>query len=371
MSKMNYTTIQGFEDYKILNLGQSCLESTYGFYIPYSYMYYPQKYVINKNLPFKVYLEQNPIRSYLQDTKFEHTPYTDHKELLKDGARLYTHSCCRLSRSMMAEKYKKCLNPWEADAIVMPKPDANTISIRNYALFVNELYHVIVMVDLYNDTMISLVSSWPTGKKFSSCVQSQPGNDPGNGIKESVMDSELFYVGEMLCVPSASYHMVDVFSGTLPLGKTVYEESVQETLGTEDNKLDFDSLISIKDMLDSSDADTVSAGFKSLSMMDWMHYPNSVKFIIKQTNRGKWYYNKALSSTSVKYMMQQLSGTSVKRRFPGDYNMNIHEQDFELFKKLKMHYDHVPEDKIIASMMVYEFMTVKDGMAVPNLVNPN
>jgi hypothetical protein len=51
--------------------------------------------------------------------------------------------------------------------------------------------------------------------------------------------------------------------------------------------------------------------------------------------------------------------------------MNIHEQDFELFKKLKMHYDHVPEDKIIASMMVYEFMTVKDGMAVPNLVNPN
>jgi hypothetical protein len=102
-----------------------------------------------------------------------------------------------------------------------------------------------------------------------------------------------------------------------------------------------------------------------------MHYPNSVKFIIKRTDKGKWYYNKALSSISVKYMMQQLSGTSVKRRFPGDYNMNIHEQDFELFKKLKMHYDHVPEDKIVASMVVYEFMTVKDGMAVPNLVNPN
>ena len=160
---------------------------------------------------------------------------------------------------------------------------------------------------------------------------------------------------------------LSILEDTIPTDKIVYEESVQESLGCESNQLTFDSLTSIKDMLECKDDNTVSAGLKSLSMMDWVHYPNSIKYILNLIENYGWRYNPAASSTSVKYMLKTISKNSSRRHWPGCMDYEIYEQDYELFKQLKMHYDKIAPEKILDYMRYMDFMTVDQGQIVPNL----
>jgi hypothetical protein len=183
-----------------------------------------------------------------------------------------------------------------------------------------------------------------------------------------LLESEFFFQGELLTVPTSCNHVMDILTYNIPRNKTVYETSIQESLSSETNQLDFDSLTSIKDMLESSDGDTVAAGLKSLSMMDWVHYPNSIKYVLKNAGSGQWRYNKATDSTSVKYMLRTISGMHGRNRWPGDYDYNIFSEDFELLKKLRVHYDKLDDNQMVSWLRYLNFMNVSpNGYISPNL----
>lgn len=374
MKIKNYAHIHGFEDYKLIPLGDTCFSSasTWGFYCPRDYERSADTYIINNNLSVKVYNVVDPKYDWVKTVTIEPS-ITDHKELLDTAKKVYTYASCNLSRSMMAEKYKKSLNPILSDAVIIPKPNYNELRLFKCALFVHEPTKSIVLSTIDSDIAHDVVKKAQEGDKFEDLITCTPDSSSlhvrGYNI-EDMMKSEFFYYGEVVWIPNTQSWAVDVLTNNILLDKIVFEESVQESLADETNKLDFNSLCSIKDMLESSDEDTVSAGLKSLSMMDWMHYVQSVKFILDNiTSKYNWVYNKACNATSVKYMLNTISGNVRKRTsWPGDYDTEIYEDDFELFKKLKCHYHHIQPGEIMDNLKYLEFMTVNsDGLLIPNI----
>ena len=103
----NHTHIYGFEDYNIVALGDYCFCNNYRFNIPYGFHNYPGNYIINRDLPVRVYSKPNPSYSWISYTEFEPELAVNHKELLANAKKVFTHPSCKLSRSMMGEKYKK------------------------------------------------------------------------------------------------------------------------------------------------------------------------------------------------------------------------------------------------------------------------
>ena len=145
----------------------------------------------------------------------------------------------------------------------------------------------------------------------------------------------------------------------------MYETTIQNSLASEENKVTLDSLISIKEMLDSDDEDTVSAGIKALSMMDYMHYPNSVKYILNNASY-KFRYSKAYNSVPVKFMLKSLNeGYWSNRNAALKFSSSIYEDDFEMYKQLLGHYT---KGSIMNELNYLPFMTINDaGMLVPKL----
>ena len=370
----NHTFIHGFEDYNIVYLSDACFCGTWRFYIPYDYCAFTCSYLINKDLPVRVCSVTNPTCSWVETVYFNPEIAVNHKELLNTAKKVFTHSSCKLSRSMLGEKYKKSLNPFLSDAIVIPKPDYSDLSLKKYALFINENAKMLVMVQVNEPKAHTRIKDVCEGTKFNDVITCNPDDSyaahkPYN--TSDMLDAELFYYGEVLYIPNDQSWIAEVLTHSLPSEKIVFEESIQESLGDETNQLDFDSLCSIKDMLESSDENTVSAGLKSLSMMDWMHYPQSVKFILNNDdNKWHWIYNKACNSTSVKYMIKTIAGERARKRtwWPGDYDSEIYEADFELFKKLVSHYHHIDPDQIMTSIRSINFMGVdSEGFLSPRL----
>ena len=370
----NHSYIHGFEDYNIVALGDACFYSTWGFWIPYGFDSSTGTYIINKDLPVRVYNETNPAYDWFKTVRFEPELVVNHKKLLDTAQKVFVHPTCKLSRSMMAEKYKKSLNPFLSDAVIIPKPNYTEFNLQNKVLFISEQAKLIILVHIENNDAYNLVKNASEGTKFKDLITINPDDNYGCRKPYTVSDmlnAELFYHGEVLYVPNYMSWVADIMTHNLPADKTVFEESVQESLSNEGNQLDFDSLCSIKDMLESSDENTVSAGLKSLSMMDWMHYPQSIKFILTNVNnKYNWIYNKACNSTSVKYMMKTIVGDRARKRtrWPGDFDDEIYEQDFELFKQLKCHYHRIQPDQIMNFIRSINFMTINsDGFMAPNI----
>ena len=368
----NHTHIYGFEDYNIVALGDNFFRNIWSQYLPYGFDNYAGSYIINKDLPYEIRAVEDPSNYYIKNVVFTPDLCINHPELLDTAKKVYTHPSCCLSRSMMQEKYKKSLNPYLSDAVVIPNPDLNYFFLDKVALFVNENAKMIVEVVLDEDNtdVIKKVNEAEMGtplRSFMTCDIAQH-NHP-HYKDEDLINSELMFVGELLSIPNGQSWAMDILTNTIPVDKIVFEKTVQESLGCETNKLDFDSLTSIRDMLNSSDENTVSAGLKALSMMDWMHYPNSIKFILSQVDdKWKWVYNKAMNATSVKFMMKSIAPKCRKRNhLPGEYDEEIYEQDYELFKQLKMHYDKVPQEKILEYMRLFGFTRDMGGVVVPIL----
>lgn len=370
-SEDNKAHIYGFEDYNILSAYQNIISD----YTLYNRAYITAmfdrgqaRYIITRDLPVKIQEDSN---YHLQ---FTPSLCENHKDILSTAKKVYVHPNCTLSRSMMAEKYKKSLNPFLSDAVVIPSIDTKELWVDSIALFINENKKMIVKVKLDSAAASAKLSATPLGTKLESMatsnieLSSYYSKNPEMSLNE-ILDSELMYCGDLLRIPNNQSYIFDLLTYKLPMDKIVFEESMQESLGDENNIISFDTLISIKDMLDSSDDNTVSAGLKALSMMDWIHYSNSVKFIFNILgNARKWKNNPAANSTSVKYMMQTISGSKYKSYWPGDYEDKIFEEDYELFKQLKTYYDKVTPEELPKYLSSLNFMTVNSmGFVTPNI----
>lgn len=373
MTPKNLSRLYGFEDYTMINLQDYIWLSTSTYHMAYNSISTGKLCAINKDLKVKVMRVPNPICSCIDDIGYESSLYEDHKELLKTAKKVYVHPACHISRSLIAEKYKKSLNPYLADVVVVPSLEDNITTLFEAALFINHITKIIYNVHIYNsEESAPIISSLKENMKLGDVITASniDASYYANVKKccEGILDAEFLYYGELVEIPTCASHIFDLLTYKIPADKTVYENSIQETLGCESNQLTFDSLVAIHDMLESSDEDTVAAGLKSLSMMDWIHYANSVKLTMNSAGKSRWLYNSATGSTSVKYMLNTISNSSRRNRWPGDYDCDIYEQDYELFKQLKKHFDKLDDNTLMQNMTGCNFMLVDpDSVLRPHI----
>lgn len=364
MKHKSDTVLYGFDDFKTIKLSQRALFSDYGWYLNY-YNDLCTYLTVDSTLQAKMFSDS----SYTSNVATKQTLCEDHPELLNTASKLFVHPTCKLSRTMLAQKYGKSLNPWFADAVVIPAFYKWIINTQHVVIFANYEAKLIVIIDILNDK-IEASNSFQLEQSFESLAKSAPiRTSYASGYSyEDVLKSQIIYIGNCFKIPHSDSYILDILTGTIPASKIVFEKTVQKSLSTDDNQLSLESLVNIHDMLESSDENTVGAGLKALSMMDYIHYPNSIRFVLKNIYKGNYIYNKATNSTSVKFMFKQLTNSSRRSAFPGNYDYAIYEQDFELLKQLIKHYEPSYGASVLDYMRHISFMTVNDdGVLVPRL----
>lgn len=356
--------LYGFEDYEVVYVGEFSFY-TANPWMPYTTSSSAVTYLtLDMNLPVNVKRKGRDCC----DVIFSPALCSDHPELLDTAKKVYVHPSCKISRSMVAEKYGKSLNPWLCDAVVIPDVKNENSYIANTAIFCNDAAKLMVIIELYDHSLIATAAAFQSGTTFKSLITGDLGRRTTEYNMSDVLNAEFFYSGECLVVFNSESFVLDILTRKLPVAKTVFEQTVQKSLSSKDNQLSLNILNNIRDMLESSDNETVSAGLKALSMMDYMHYPNSVRYIIKNLHRNNYYYNKAANSTSVRFMREQLSGSSKRNMWPGRYDMEIYEQDYKLLKQLILHYEPYYKEDILSRMKDFPFMKVSnDGILIPRL----
>lgn len=304
--------------------------------------------------------------------------YSDHKELLQTAKKVYVHPSCKLSRTSVATKYKKCLDPWMADVVVMPDFDKYIDCEAYTMLFINEEEKLIINYQaetdkefdsLQEDGLLEKLLSPNTLNSSSEYMKNYFGGHTRFTI-DSVRNSKMFYKGNLFFINYKHEFILDAIMHIIPNDRIVFEDTIMESLGTEETKLDADNLVSIKEMLQSSDSNTKAAALKSLSVMDYMHYPESVKYVIKMAGMNNICYNNARNSTSVKFMLDYLfdshSLSDIRR---SSYSAMISENDYKLFRQLVQRIENCNDDSAVNSRIRFmQFMAIDDnGVLRPRL----
>lgn len=333
-SNKSLSTIYGFESYQIRNVNSQI-------FIEKGPLNSWNTYIFSRVMWGSViYLRDNETQiPYLDNLTDYKALYPENKELLNTAQTIYIHPSCKLSRNMVCQKYKKTLNPWLADAVIIPEINAYNVQNNDAAIFISEDSRNIfwVYAGTYEEDVRKLFSNEDAiGKPFRDFLKitesdvSSIANDLPYKPKD-LFDAELIYFGETLSVPNKSV-LNELIQNAIPKSKIIYEDTIMASLGNDENQLSVESLTSIAEMLNSSDGDTIDSALKALSTMDYMHYPNSVILVLRQN----WYnYNrrKVMNSTAVKYMMNHLGG--VKRRYiPSMRDNYITQKDYDVFKDL-------------------------------------
>lgn len=340
----NKCPIYGFEDYDFFYIYENDLFSNSVFVSPGKYYY--DKNIINVEiLPVQV-------KEDFYKLSFEPNPVINHKELLSTASTVYVHPNCKLSRTLISEKYKKSLDTYSADVVVIPEPDISKVAVKYAAIFVDESSKTLVYAP-YDSNYKEAVESIPLGTPLSQAARGYMHFRYGIAYDEkNILNAELIHYGKFLEIPKEENHLLDILTNRIPSSKLVYEQDMQDSLSSNNNQLTLDAAISIRDMINSSEDSTVAVGLKTLSVMDWMHYTNSVKYILRNCT-SYWRYSRAISSKPVKYMLVTISGSVRKRWWPGCYYTGtIYKQDYELFKQLVMHDEHLSEEKAVSWLAI-------------------
>ena len=231
----------------------------------------------------------------------------ENKNIIDDIKSVYITPNCKMSRSQITNKYKKTLNPWLADAIIIPELDTKTQNkchlLSNVAVFINELHKTVYIIEIDSkDTTMLLTLKENVGKSLRSIINEnqQPWYDPS-----ATYDSTLEFFGRALSIPSSESWICDILTGIIPNNKLLYESTLAKSLGSADNKFTADSISNIIDLLSSSESETISVGLKALANMDYNNFPNIAIYILRN-NYCNWVNNKARHSVAVKYMLNIL-----------------------------------------------------------------
>ena len=272
--------------------------------------------------------------------KRSNEPMFDETGTLDNVKTLYIHPNCKVPRTIVFNTYKKCLNPWVADAVVIPDcyrihrgwvysdclvaANHNTrelfigIGIRNR----NETYvrGSAFLESHPNVTLGEFIDKMRGSSSLSAISRKAEEVGAGYSIK-NLYDARIFGLMDIVSLEPNQKYMADLLTSVIPNDRIVFESTLAKSLGCEDNKIDADALISISEMLLSKDKDVRGVGMKTLSTMDYMNYPVSVKYMLfdifdNHGGRGKamWYLDNAAKSTQVDFMMKQLNGASATHR---------------------------------------------------------
>lgn len=364
----NNGSLHGFEDYRMFSLSSDFIDGHYHVYPGYSYNMSGTIFVPDRDLPI--------IGNKCTGTvMFKDSLCCDHKELVNTAKKVYVHPSCTISRTMVFDKYKKSLSPWLSDAVVIPTPRKDVLSYRTQVFFINEEVKAIIRIKV-SDNPDAEYRAETLGDgcclKDLLCMDiSERVSHWSNITPYDVEYAEKLFYGGTVYVPNNMSYLVDLFTEVLPKEKIVYEETVQAALGTEDSRVDLTALLSIRDMLNSSDDEIKGAGLKALSTMDYMHCPNSIKQMLRETKISDWRHLSAANSTSVKFMLKQLYGPNLYRelRTGGSYDYRIQKEDYDLFIELRAKLKGITIEQAIDGIGGYNFMIVKDGVPAPSLIS--
>ena len=329
----------GFEQYKIKGLNATVLK--FNSVISEWYRREFEGGSFFSNLKTIYFCNKENQLSYLDNINDFSNAFPDNNGLIPNAKTLYIHPSCKLSRNLVFQKYKKTLNPWLADAVVIPELDLrDSHTFNEMAAFISERAQIIFLIDAssyyYPNNNIDFSKEEYIGKPLRQFLKVSSGDfcnikDSLSYNVEDMLDAELMYYGKAYAINSNSA-LNDLIQNNIPKNRIVNEEAIMKSLGCEENKLSVEFLTSISEMLNSSDNDTVCSALKALSTMDYVHYPNSVILVLKES----WYnynYKKVLNSTAVKYMMTHLVGQR-RRYMPVLKGKYITQQDYDVFKGL-------------------------------------
>ena len=267
----------------------------------------------------------------------------EHPELLDTAKTVYIHPSCEMPRTFAIKKYKKVLNPWMADAVVYPDlSKIRKLGINKYVTFINDEAKLIAYSPVYprdrsqSEHFNNLLNRTNTGTPIGAMTY-----DTLYHIREVVNRFPSYYkldydINDLLAaklVKCDNYYLIqnkdqwlmDILMSNVPKSKIVYENTLMATLNDADNQVTAEVINSVMEMLDSSDAEIVTAGMKALAALDYSHYPNSVRFALRNTS--KWRYNHAYSSTAFKYMYKQLGCKNRNGIYFGDSTISHEDYD--------------------------------------------
>lgn len=290
----------------------------------------------------------------------------NNKDILDTAKTLYVHPSCKISRSIVAQKYKKSLSPWTADAVAIPNPaKENSYSFVNTAVFVNEPKKLLVVFGRvsYND-LIDMFNNLEKGTKFHQLLTANqldaiariPNFTTTYGYaSEDMLNAQFDYFGNFFYSEKKDRYIIDCLNGVLPKNKLVFEDSVMASLSSEENIPTFETMVSIKEMLCSSDNDSQGSAIKALSAMDYINYPNSVKYILDISHGvPSWVYNKAADTTAAKYMFKFLIGGTARHSIKFNSG-TITSKDYDLLKQLVRHFNNNDDYKTMEYLRVLPF----------------
>ena len=341
MQRRTKDTLYGFEDYEILTYPARILDPTstlsrYDFY-HHSYQenifYFVEPY-------YELPLDKQSYGDYVDWDSL--VKFND--SVLENAKSLYIYPDCKIPKRNVAVKYKRAKNPFLADAIVLPPLEKHN-SVLQGLFFINESVKKIFIVINYSNEETS-DSSITAGTKFSSILTPQQhlefntmigvfNNEEYKDYREDIkdmLDSEVLASGSYVIIPTNESFKLDILNGILPTNKFVSEKAVMKSLGNTENEITFENLMSIKEMLRSSDYDTRCSAIKALASMDYMSCPISVKYVIADRQHN-WCYNNATNTTAAKFMFKfLLNGTA--RRSIWFREKEISEKDYEILHKL-------------------------------------
>lgn len=337
---MSKIKLLGFEEYHVVFPDVEVLE-----YTKCSY-YYMDNYKADCIFVPEEYMNAMGVSLYAN--QFQGLP--EHKEVLDTAKTVYMHPCCSFPKSYATKKYKKTLNPWLADAVVVPNLTKKYFYLfENMCIFINEDKKLIAIIrEPWSDAVKNRIVPGATISSIANSdmsyiinLRSRYKNYFDFDLMD-MLDAKFENKLNLLKCDKKDNYIVDLIMGALPKNKLVYEDSFVASLNDDTNQITYDVLKSIKEMLNSSDDEIVSTGMKALTTLNYMDYPNSVKYVLWYTN-NKWYHNKAKSSTAFKYLYKNLLCNSKFIRFQ---DRVISRKDWDIFAQMHRedNYDHLLPD---------------------------
>lgn len=234
------------------------------------------------------------------------------KQEINLSATLYFDKGCTFPRFKLQETdFKRCVKPSKADYIVIPR-------------------------DILKDcTNYSVDPKFKYKFEYDNC--------------EYLVSTEFysFYTNlRELCVPIDFQDLV--YCSTKSVAQTlynikfvydkpfIYEDDLELLISKDLEKLDEESLMSIYDMLKSSDESSIELGCKLLSSFDVFEVPLAISMLLFLT-QNNWIKNKGANSTTFKSSLQALNYPLCGYRYI-DYVFKEHaikcDKDRQLAKKL-------------------------------------
>jgi hypothetical protein len=233
---------------------------------------------------------------------------------------------------VLLDKYKKVIDPWKADICIVDDNVINNFSanVERYTYIVSDDQKTIFIISSLSYLKELLGVEDVVGHTLSeiSC------SDFGEIANLPLCEENFLSISTRVYSSYLIKQYQDIRLGLLPKDKVVSDTDVLDYISGKNNTLDVDTMMSIYDLVKSSDKDTKVLGLKTLSLLDYIHYPNSARFIIGSISLLQLFRP---SIASITYMYKKLDIR--KRSDTSFWGKTLSKKDFEMLAQLRSKID--------------------------------